>query len=542
MVLDFKDESLTECLNDIISGLLPHDEYDSANFGLLYPSLKMVLGTEDARGLYWLFYRVFDKYFSIASSMPKGQFKINLTRDRFSNALANNLPDFILDPKLDVPTLMAEEGKSSDITLPTVQQEIMGVVYEKAIGLYDECFELAKSYEDAMSRVIDLRDVIKANLIETGFGMQRTIMSTGLRLGRRNYLGTSGWLEYVQHLARQVSEMENQDDDDLVCDGIDVALSTEQSNKELKEPLAGYGIPQLDDKTPMLKHRLCVLVGKENTGKTRIIIHLIAKLIREGVKPFFACGESVAGLMLDYIISSYIYQEYNMFFETQYLSGEGFESLDPAEQQVVNAAKARVASSGLVISTNLTYDNVTSKITNYYNMGCEAFFIDHTLSLRGRMGRKTADLVTGLALDCRDLKNALPIYIMLASQPSTDLKDLLQKDQTSGIQQNVTAHSATPTQEADEVFIITENEYLRTQGLLKWIVHKRRDANAVAPLYVLKHFDVSAFEYDAKYQGVDSQGENSIDVAVRKIAADEGMSMDLDDDDDDDGDELSVTF
>ena len=520
MEIDFKDEALTDCLNGIISGLLPHENYDPSSFSLLYPTLKTVLNTPDTRGLYYAIYLIFDKYTSLATSLPRGAFEIRITRERFQNAVENNLPDLILEPRTDVPSLMAEEGKSSDLNIPTVQQEVMGVLYEKLMALYDDCFNLKQSYDDAMSRVIDLKDILKANIIETGMGLQRAIMSVGQRVGRKFYRGPQGWLEFVQNLSRTVSEMERSDDGDLECNGIEYVNVLDQSTQELYEPLANYGIPQLDDFTPMLKHRLVVMVARENTGKTQVVIHLIASLIRAGVKPFFACGEAPQELMFSCIVSSYIYQEYGMFFETQYLSGEGYDQLTPEDKQVVNTAKARVASSGLVISNNLEYDNVVSKVTHYYNKGCEAFFFDHTQSLRGRRGRKIGDLVTGLALDCRELKNELPIYICLTSQPSTGLKDLLQKDQLTDMQLSPTAQSATPSQEADELFILSENEYLKTQGLLSWITYKRRGARRPKPLYILKHFNVSAFEYDPEYQGVEAVSEGTLDGLVASIATD----------------------
>lgn len=533
MYLDFKDEALTGCLDDIISGLLPHSDYDPANFGLIYPTLKTVLDTSDARGLYYIFYTVFDKYMSLASSLPAGRFEIKITAERFTNALQNNLPDLILDPKTDVTDLMAEEGKSADITIPTVQEEAMGIIFSKAISLFEQCMTLSKGYDDAMSRIVDLKDIVKANLIMSGIGSQQMIMGTGLKRGRKLYVGPQGWLEYSQNLTREVSELDRADEGDLECNGLDLVTGLDENNEEMAQPLANYGIPQLDDSTPMLKHRFVVMVAKENTGKTQICIHLIAKLIRAGVKPFFACGESPKGLMFNCIVSSYIYQEFNMYFETPYLSGEGYESLSAEEKQIVNTAKARVASSGLVISNNLSYDTVVSKVTHYFNKGCEAFFIDHSQSLRGRNGRKIGDLVTGLALDCRELKNTLPIFMFLTSQPSTSLKDLLQKDQTSDMHISPTAQSAAPSQEADELFILNETEYLKSQGLLAWITNKRRGAEKPATFYILKHFNVSAFEYDSKYQGVAAMSEDVLDGLVNSIT---------DDDDGETEDELRIDY
>lgn len=503
MNLDFRDEGLTSVLNKVVSGLLPHDDYDADNFNTLYFALKSVLPIESVRGLHYAIYFVFEKYAALCSVVGANNFKIKLTRERFDSAMANNLPDMILQPQLEIDRLMEEEGKSSDLQIPAVQQEIMASIYERVMELYDECFDMEQSFDDAMSALVDLKVAVQSNMIETSMGMQRTILSTGMRYGRKFYQGTLGWLEFTQLIARELSEMQHIGDEDLVCDNISVLSKIDKAVEEVHEPLGEYGIPVIDDFTPILKHRFAVLVAKENTGKTKVVSRIIASLLRNGVKCFFACGESSKEVVEMQIVSSYIRQEYGMYFPVPCLNGKGFEQLSDEDKQLVSAAKARVATSGLSISTDTEYDSVTSKFTHYYSMGYEAFFIDHSQSLRGRKGRKIGDLVTSLALDCRDFKRDYPVYVMLTSQPSSNLKDLLQKDQTKDLQMSPTAQSAAPSQEADELFILNDTEYLKRQGLLQWITYKRRDAAKPDSVYIKKEFNVSNYVYDQKYQSAD---------------------------------------
>lgn len=529
MVLDFKDEVLCANLNHIISGLLPHDNYDVKSFSLLYPTLQTVLPENSIRGIYYVFYQIFNKYFSLQNNFNEDEFVVRITRERFENALVNNLPDFILEPNLRVSEIMNEEGKSGDITIPTIQNEAMSIVFAKAMDLYDICFEESKSCEDAMAYLVDLKDSIKANVIETGLQMQRAIMSVGLTYGHKFYRGTSGWLDFSQQLVKEVSEIDANTKDDLVCNTLDILPAVETQTTQMSEGLAGYGIPQLDDKTPMLCNRLAVFVAKENTGKTKVITHLIASLIRAGVKPYFACGEAQPQAMFMRIVSSYIFQEYGLYFEPDDLYGKGFEVLDTEDRQVVQTAKARVSMSGVIINNSLEYDNVLPAFISAYNQGCRAFFVDHTQSLRGRKGRRIGELVTSLALDCREFKNNYPVYVCLSSQPSTNMKDILQKEQTKDIQQSPTAQSATPSQEADELFILSDNDYLSKQNLLQWIVFKRRDAPKPAPFYIRKLFHVSAYQYDPSVQGGESIDAEELEGLITSAV---GVSMNKDDEDD----------
>lgn len=530
MVLDFKDEQLCDHLNHVLSGLLPHENYQPTTFSVLYPTLSTILPFSETRGLYFAFYTVLEKFFKLQSSVNSENYQVNIARDRFAGALTNNLPDLILEPHMLVSDIMSEEGKSGDISIPTIQNEAMGVVYEKTMALYDTCFDLAQSYEDSMAYIINLTDSMKANIIDTGIQMQRAIISTGYKYGRKTYRGTSGWIEFSQQLVREVSELDAATNDDLVCDNLEMLSGVEQQTIVMSEGIAEYGIPQLDDRTPILHHRFVVLVARENVGKTQVVTHLIASVIRSGGKPFFACGESQPNAMFLRVVSSYIYQEYGMYFTEVDLVGEGLEALSEEDRQIVQTAKARCASSGMVISNSLEYDNVTATFTRAFHNGCNAFFIDHSQSLRGRKGRKIGDLVTNLALDCREFKNNNPVYVCLTSQPSTNLKDILQKGADKDIQQSPTAQSSAPAQEADELFILTDNDYFRKQNILQWIVYKRRGAPKPAPFYVKKLFHVAAYQYDPNLQGADTISVGELDGILEGIGTD-ADAMDEDSDD-----------
>lgn len=521
MVLDFKDEQLCDHLNHVLSGLLPHNKYRPETFSLLYPVLSLVLPHSESRNLYFALYTVFEKYHKLQNAMEEGTYQVRISRERFEAALSNNLPDLVLEPALELSELMSEEGKSGDISIPTVQSEAMSIVYDKVMTLYDTCFDLEQGYEDAMAYIINLKDSMKANIIDTGIKMQRAIISTGYQYGRKMYRGTAGWIEFSQQLVREVSELDTSTNDDLTCNNLELLTAVERQNIAMAEGIAEYGIPQLDDRTPLLHHRFVVLVARENVGKTQVVTHLIASVIRAGGKPYFACGESQPQAMFLRVVASYIFQEYGMYFSEMELVGEGLEALSPVDKQTVQVAKARVASSGMIISNSLEYDNVTAAFTRAHRDGCNAFFVDHSQSLRGRRGRKIGDLVTNLALDCREFKNNYPVYIMLTSHPSTNLKDTLQKGVDKDFQQSPTAQSSAPSQEADELFILNDTDYYRKQNILQWIVAKRRGAPKPSPFFIKKIFNVASYQYDPNIQGGDTIDIDELEGVINTLNPDD---------------------
>ena len=540
MILDFKDEALCTALNHVISGLLPHENYKNS-FAILYPSLISVLNIRDVQGIHYIFFAIFEKYYSLVNAINQKDFNVCVTRERFENALANNLPDFILEPQLRVEEIMYQEGKSGDITIPTIQNDAMNVVFSRVMSLYDECFDLKQTYEDAVARLVDLKDSIRLNVIDTGIQMQREIISVGRKYNGKFYRGSTGWQSFTSLLVKEISELNSLVDDDLNCVGLDVLPRIEEQTIEMSEGLAEYGIPQLDDKTPMLKHRLVTFVAKENTGKTKVITHLAATLIRSGVKVYFACGETPPQIAFMNVVSSYIYQEYGLYFETGDLTGAGFRALSEEDKQVVQSAKAAVALSGSIFNNNLEYDNVIPTFTEAYRRGCQAFFVDHTQSLRigNSRGRKIKDFVYQLAVDCRDFKRQYPVYVCLASQPSTDLKDIFQKEQSKDIQQSPTAQSANVSQESDEVFILHETPFLKKQNILCWIVFKRRDGDKPQPFFIRKLFHVSSYKYDPTIQSGDNVDAQEIEGILRSVSTDSTGFNDVSEEDEAD---LQVDF
>ena len=529
MWLDFEDESLCDALNRVISGMLPHDNYDNG-FAKVYPALSIVLDKSSVSGIHYIFFSVFEKYYTLKNAINQQDFAVRITRERFESALVNNLPDWILEPQLKLSDLMNKEGKSADINIPTVQEEAMQIVFSYAMNLYDTCFDMALRYDDALASIVDLKDCIRLNVIETGLQMQRKIVSTGMNYKGKFYRGSTGWLMFSQILIKEVAELDSRIDGALMCNSLDILPQLEASATEMSVALANYGIPQLDDKTPMLRHRLVVFVAKENTGKTRVVTHLIATLIRAGVKPYFACGEMSTELAFLQVVSSYIYQEYGLYFETTDLVGDGYNILSEEDKQVVQTAKAAVSLSGAIFDSELEYDNVIPTFEEAYGRGCEAFFIDHTQTLKYRQsrGRTMKDMVSQLAIDCRNFKREYPVYVCLTSHPSVDLKDLFQKDKTTDIQKSPTAQSATVSQEADELFILVDSEYLSKQNLLQWIVYKRRFGIKPPPFYIRKLFNVSSYEYCS--EGANIAEISELDEMVRQLGDDGDISDEYDSD------------
>lgn len=526
LILNFRDEALTNTLNKVISGFLPHENFESKKFSMFYSRFQKILSKEDSRGVYYIFQTILEKYNTLSVI---DDYTVEITEKKFSDSLENNIFDYIKDPASNIKEIMAEEGQSADITNPLEQQKIANIFYSKCMALYQACFEMKVSTDDAISALLELDDVIQKNIIETCTNLQRTIINTGITLKGRNYIGIEGWTEITGQTIREITNIRNRKDTAVVCDDYSKLKEVEQEATQAFEPLCNYGLPTLDDYTPMLKHRLAVIVGRENVGKTKVMTDLIVKVILEGKKPYVAIGETSRSNFISQVISTYIFKKYELNIEPTMLYGENLKAFEKEEQQIIETAKAEVMTSGMVVDEGLTYDTVFSTFVQRFKEGCEAFFIDHTQSLNGRNNRPMLDLVTNLALDCREFKNMFPAFICILSHPSSDVKDILQTDpeKIKNLQLSPTARSATLSQEADEIFIIYSTEALSKQGLLGWITYKRRGPQ-IPTIYIRKHFHVSAFSYDEQDQaGSNDVEEEEFESLLSAYSSDDSDGLDV---------------
>lgn len=94
----------------------------------------------------------------------------------------------------------------------------------------------------------------------------------------------------------RLSESESQNT--MKIDSLEGSYELLRSLQDLLVPIADYGIPELDQYTPILRHRLVVVVGKENIGKTKFAIDKAVNVIMAGGKVAYMCGESVKASIL----------------------------------------------------------------------------------------------------------------------------------------------------------------------------------------------------------------------------------------------------
>ena len=156
-------------------------------------------------------------------------------------------------------------------------------------------------------------------------------------------------------------------------------------------------------------------------------------------------------------------------------------------------------------------------VADYEKYKCDAYIIDHSFALTGGYdgdnGKRNID---NLAKDARNFRKNYPVYLMVLSHPSSYAKEYLSKDKK--VNYSATKGSQNLSTDADDVFVLRDNEVLQKEGLLAIENTKRRDASVIHDNIIMrKMFDVSHLEYDEKYQAKSASLSIEADAALQNL-------------------------
>lgn len=518
------DEILQENLNKVISGLLPHDNYEPKLFSDLLTNVFKLINLEEFYGEYYV---LMDSLKVLTElKLVSKHYTPRLTRDFLESNLQSNISLLVRNPLVRIQDILALEGHDTNLELQETFSTAASLLYNKTLELYDECFELEVDSNDAFTFIPVLRSAFILHTAEMSLRTQSKILNGGLRLGRQIYSGPQDWMTYIQDMHLEITRRTSEDGE-----GYMVVDSMEKSNELMEEvrassiPLGNYGLPPIDVLTPMLRHRLVIVSAKENTGKTKFLVNCSNTLMRNGHTVMIMSGETTFGKMHAQLISNYMYQEFGIRVTPDEVA-KSEELDDDGLRRQINIARAKVVESkNLILQESLRYKDLYAQLVNLYERKpFDALFIDHSYALKGN--GPAYDNQGMLALAVREFKNKYPVMVMVLTHLSSDAKEQMLRGKL--VESSPTKGSAALSTEADEIFIMFDNESLRKQGLLGIQNYKRRDAELlVTPMVVRKQFDVSAFVWDEKLQ-------NTLNPQVQQLDKIMDAYGDEDDDEDDD--------
>lgn len=517
-----EDEDLQGVLKRFLSSLLPHQNYDADYFSTNLQSVFRYIHLEEMNMEYYVLFKLCNDLNKIKSLHTA--YVPSLMRSVLENTLNTSLGDAITSPNLGVKQWLVYEHLESNLAIESVRQEACTKVYARCLELYDECFAMAEDSSTMANNLPSLKAAFTAHVGNQVLNTQARIIQGSYQQGRQTYSGYSDWLKYTIRMANEISNRLNDADDTSAVqlnslDKVNVLLS---SLKEMYVPIAKYGIPPIDgenayDGTPMLRHRLVVIVGNENIGKSMFAKDQAVNLLMAGAKVLYMCGENAKTKIYSEVLINYIYKKYHFFVLPSHI--QDIESCPENIKKVIKLAEAELIDSGnLILRDSYSYEGFyTEMVADYEKYKCDAYIIDHSFALTGGYdgdnGKRNID---NLAKDARNFRKNYPVYLMVLSHPSSYAKEYLSKDKK--VNYSATKGSQNLSTDADDVFVLRDNEVLQKEGLLAIENTKRRDASVIHDNIIMrKMFDVSHLEYDEKYQAKSASLSVEADAALHNL-------------------------
>lgn len=529
-----KDENLQDAVNVCISALLPHGKYDSSYFTEILNGIFTYIKLDEFSGPYYVLLKILDQLKSLKSRFD--DYEPKLTEEVLSNLLEVSISDTVNDSHVRMREILARDGLQTSLEIETVKEMACQKLYSMTMELYNDCLALEQDSKTALNNMPMLRSAYIAHVSTESIQTQVEILQNQHLVGRDNYSGTDDWVQYLQKFYIELKDRISDDDSTTKpIESLDEGLQLLQSLSTSYEPIAEYGIPEIDYTdndpnyigTPILKHRLVVMVGAVNIGKSMFCIWQTARILAQSKKVIYMYGESKKEQIYAKILIAYIWIKFGKNLLMGHLTGK----LECTEeiQKIINMAIVEIMPL-LLLKNEYSYDALYDElIADYDKFKFDALFIDHSFALSGLSVRDNGkSSIDKLAVALRNFKRKYPVFILVASHPSTDARSAMAKDKK--IRDSSTKGSSNLEAEADDLFVIRDNEALQKQKAVSLINKKRRDAEVITkPIILRKRFNCYCFEYDKslQYQDVEeSSAEEALAELDRVYDNDELYSLD----------------
>ena len=524
-----EDEVLRTAINRFLSSLLPHENFDTQFFTENLSIVLKYVHLDEFK---------MEHYFLVAALADLNKIKVaansfepRLTEDTFQKIVSASISSVISRPELGVTEWLQYEGLDTNLTIPSVRDEVCQKVFVRCVELYRECYEMAVPSDQVMNGEPELRAAFIAHVGTQSINTQMEIVQGKLRLGRKTYSGFSDWLSYTKKMTVEIDNRlsESESQNTMKIDSLEGSYELLRSLHDLLVPIADYGIPELDQYTPILRHRLVVVVGKENIGKTKFAIDKAVNVIMAGGKVAYMCGESVKASIFADVMINFIYKTYGIIIRPEHLTAPE-ACPDDVRKMIGMSVDLMVTNGSLVLCDAFNYATLQSEMENLYDQTkFDMIVIDHSCALVGTYGDGSLSAkVEHLAYVCRDFKKKFPVCVMVTSHPSSLAKDSAKKGNAT--QDSPTKGSQNLSTEADEVLYLRDNETLIKQNLILLENTKRRNAGRIVETVILqKKFEVNAFIYDASLQ----KGESKLGLEREQALDDLDKMLGTDEDDED---------
>lgn len=521
MIIRFNEE-LKEVLDNLISGMLPHENYDGS---LLMDIEKLILRfikIEEMELEYLVLMNIVAEikkvYLGIeAKVLPK------ITRDSVDLILQNDLVRFVSTEGYKYKSWFENKGIPYDFSNEMNIEIAASKLYSEVIDVYDRCFDLQVPSSESVSYMVAYRAAFLDSVAETTVTTQAEILRNGLWYKGSYYKSSEDWAKYMDMF---ISDLNGRLNDELneetkAINTLEKGIKMLEEAREAKRPISTFGMPPIDDFIPIVSNRLSVICSKEGTGKTTYGAYLANNVMRDGKKIVYMTGESTDREIYIPVLQNFIYKNFNAFVSQYDIIHR--DQAPEEVQKIINLGVAKLTeSNSLHLRPAYTYETVYQElVADYEKYKFDVVVIDHSANLISNGKLKTEkEQIDALAVALRMFKNKYNVSIIVNSHFSTNAQTELTR--FGRIYDNSpTRGSSVLSKEADDIFILTVNEKLEKQSMRAFTVFKRRGASKanIGTIMMKVLFNCGEWVYDPKLQSNDGFDELEVSAAIDNLEA-----------------------
>ena len=291
-------------------------------------------------------------------------------------------------------------------------------------------------------------------------------------------------------------------------------MQTKEGSQSL-EGVAKWGIEPLDKVSPVIVGDVVSIIGDEGTGKTQLSVAIATNSIMQGKSIIYMVGESKKTKILHMIVANYIFKKYGLKFNWKELIE--IDTVAPQYKAIFKKSLDELLEGDkenglgrMVLQTKFTYETVYDEVKEIVEKNRDldfgVVFIDHSNRLKssGEVTEKGKLLndnarVGYLYEKCIEIGDDFDVATIITNHTGYEATREINKGKSTGVR--VGGTSSATTKDADVVILLSKNDELDAQKLLKFDIKKYREYDLdKKDFLVKKDFVCSNFIYSEDIQ------------------------------------------
>ena len=520
---------LEETLDNVISCLLPHQNFDIVEAKGVIEELNRTISTEECSGVYYILLMALNRL-SIAKMYLSNAATI-LRREMFDHAVSSSITELILDKGFDATAFFMSYGKTFELSVPAQFSEAASFAYSEALSKYDELFEKAVPTAEGLVWVNLLKQRMETELTKRMLSTAANILVEGKAEEKNLKRGAAESRRFLAEALADVNQRVTSIFSDLGSRTTETTITSFNSSKQFDEKnrikvkdLYFTGVDPLDAQQPIRTQDIMTVVADEGIGKTRFAVDQAYKALMAGVNVLYICGETAQIKIKCYIESAHIYNKYQL--QLKWKEIEDPTTIQDATLEQIEDTAIKINAALVDLFENPAYGKLTlMQSANYEDFeeqihhccdknNIDLVIVDHVLALRSTgayttYGRLvTKQMRVSYLYECEDnLVKECGLAFLNTSHPSVETSTDLKQGKSPGARSG--AASADSTKYSSIVCVLTNTPELRIQDMVLMYITKLRDEPNIADKIVLKRLGYTNVHiYDPKYQYM-GEGKNT---------------------------------